>query len=217
MTDAQRFLFQGIDPATGSVNVEKLVFIEDIAAVRRIIGEDADNDSDLRHGYALEPAALAAIGALCQPTFPPAAVFTRFERWSPLNDVPYLVHTNFELPLMLDGRKPLAVFGDAYPNEWFDEYLAPFEPHVQSGRILRRIVDMPVPELKARHPDLDGVRDVYFALPGHEWRIDAYIEMHEAAKQSGWNDDFERRQGALLGYEEWQNDWWSKHRGQLAR
>jgi hypothetical protein len=214
---AQRFMFQGIDPATGSVNVEALVFIEDIAAVRRIIGEDADHDSDLRRSYELEPAELAAVGALCRPTFAPDAMFTRFERWSPLNDVPYLVHTNFELPLMLDGVKPLAVFGDAYPGEWFDEYLAPFEPHVQSGRIIRRVVDKPMPELKARRSDLDGIRTVYFALPGHEWRIDAYIEMYQGAQQSGWDDGFERRQGSLLGYEEWQNDWWLKHRGRLAR
>lgn len=214
--NAERFVFQGLDPATGSVNVERLVFITDVAALRRVIGDDAEDDPDWRRIYDLEPGELMAIGELCQPAFVPDPLFTRLERWPPLNDVPYLAHTNFELPLMLDGRKPLAVFGDAYPSDWFDDYLAPFELHVQSGRIIRRIVDTPMPELKARRPDLDGIRNVYFALPGHEWRIDAYIEMHQTARQSGWNDGFERRQGSLLGYEDWQNDWWLKHRRRLA-
>jgi hypothetical protein len=30
----------------------------------------------------------------------------------------------------------------------------------------------------------------------------------EAAAKSGWSPDFERLQGMLFGYEDWQNDWW---------
>jgi hypothetical protein len=210
--EPQRFVFQGFDPETGSVSVERRVFIDDVDAVRLIIGDDADDDPELRHSYQPEPAELAAIGALCKPPVVPDVMFTRIGRWSPLNDVPYLVHTGFELPLMLDGRKPLAVFGDGYPSVWFDEYLAPFEPFIRAGRIVRRVIDTPMPRLKTMRPDLDGMRDVYFALPGKEWRIDAYIEMREAARQSSWDANFERRQGALLGYEDWQNDWWLEHR-----
>ena len=106
-----RFVLQGLDPETGSVKVEHLVFIADIAAVRQVIGDDADDDPDWLCSYDLEPDELAAIGELCRPAFVPDPVFTRFGRWSPLNDIPYLVHTGFELPLMLDGRKPLAAFG----------------------------------------------------------------------------------------------------------
>jgi len=209
---AERFLLQGLDPETGPVKIEHLVFIADTAAVRQVIGYGADEDPDWQCSCDLEPNELAAIGELCRPAFLPDRVFTRLERWSSLNDIPYLVHTGFELPLMLDGRKPLAVFGDGYPSEWFDTYLAPFEPFVSAGRIVRHIVDTSMPELKVRRPDLDGIRDVYFAVPGQEWRIHAYIEMREAARRSGWDDDFERQQGLLLGYEDWQNDWWLKHR-----
>ncbi|WP_157098718.1 hypothetical protein [Novosphingobium rosa] len=77
---------------------------------------------------------------------------------------------------MLEGRKPLAVFGGGYPSDWFDEFLAPFEPFVTSRQIIRRIIDTPMAHLKERRPDLEGIRDVYFALPGEEWRIDAYID-----------------------------------------
>ena len=88
---------------------------------------------------------------------------------------------------------------------------------MRAGRIVRHIVDTPMPELKMRRPDLDGMRDVYFALPGQEWRIQAYIGMWESARRSGWDNDFERRQGSLLGYEDWQNDWWLKHRRDIRR
>jgi len=104
---------------------------------------------------------------------------------------------------MLEGRKPLAVFGDGYPSEWFDGFLAPFEPFVASGQLVRRIIDTPMPHVKKRRPDLDGMRDVFFALPEEEWRIDAYIE-NIRNRTRDWDDDLERLQGSLLGYEEWQ-------------
>ena len=152
------------------------------------------------------------IGKLCLPPIVPDAMFTGICRpHMAFDDIPYLIHTNFELPLMLEGRKPLAVFQDGYPSEWFDEFLAPFAPFVASGQIICRTVDTPVPDLKQRRPDLEGLRDVYFSLPGEEWRIDAYID--EITNGTGdWNDDLERLQGSLLGYEDWQNDWWIEQR-----
>src|SRR3569623_3805559 len=214
----RRFVFQGLNAETATVSVERCVAITDIAALHDVIGADEDEDPDLQHAYCLEAGELAAVGALCLPPIIPDSVFTRITRWSPLNDVPYLVHTGFELPLMLDGRKPLAVFSDGYPSAWFDDYLAPFEPFVQSGRIARRIVATPMAERLARRPDHQGLRDVYFALPGDEWRIDAYIEMRAEARLSSRNgvNAFERRQGTLIGLEDWQNDWWLDHRRDIG-
>jgi hypothetical protein len=148
---------------------------------------------------------------LCRPPVEPDTIYTAISRPFIFANVPYMVHTNFELPLMLDGRKPLAVFGDGYPSDWFDDYLAPFEPFVETGQIVRRIVDRPMPHIKERRPDLDGIRDVFFALPGEEWRIDAYIASIQN-RIGDWNDDLERLQGSLLGYEDWQNDWWLEYR-----
>ena len=62
-----------------------------------------------------------------------------------------------------------------------------------------------------RHPDgrvLKGLRTVYYTLKGQEWRIPAWKLVAEASRKSGWNDHFERLEGMLFGYEEWQNDWW---------
>lgn len=53
--------------------------------------------------------------------------------------LPYLLHTNRELGLMLAGRKPLAVFSDGvgcFPDVVLRD-LRRFEPHVAQGRVVR--------------------------------------------------------------------------------
>ena len=45
-----------------------------------------------------------------------------------------------------------------------------------------------------------------YALPDQEWRINAMLLLLDTADKSGWSEGFERMQGSLLGYEEWQND-----------
>ncbi|MDB5709481.1 MAG: hypothetical protein JWL96_1551 [Sphingomonas bacterium] len=189
--------------------------VRDIDALARMIG--AEDEASLDHYHEISLSEQAAIGALCLPPFSPDPIFSMIGPWSPLNDVPYLVHTGFELPLMLDGRKPFAAFSDAYPSKWFDDYLAPFEPHVTSGTIVRRVVDEPMPQLKVRRPDLAGIRHVYFALPDEVWRIDAYRQLEDTRRQSGWSDVLELRLGQLLGYEDWQNEWWMEHRRTIGR
>lgn len=206
---AEEFVFQGFDPITGTVSVEWLVKIADVDALREVLALDSDDDPDTKCFYQyLSDDERRRIGRLCVPPTVPEAVYTgivRHDRWRA--NIPYMVHTNFELPLMLEGRKPFAILSDCYPSEWFDEALAPFEPFVESGQLIRRIIDMPLPELKQRRPELDGLRKVYFALPGEEWRIDEYIASIENRTRD-WDDELERLQGSLFGYEDWQNDWW---------
>jgi hypothetical protein len=36
--------------------------------------------------------------------------------------------------------------------------------------------------------------------------MDAYLLLWKTAEKSGWNAGFERMEGSLLGYEDWQND-----------
>jgi hypothetical protein len=60
--------------------------------------------------------------------------------------------------------------------------------------------------------DYLGVRTVYYTQKGEEWRIPASKLIWEAAsKAGGWNEYFERLEGMLFGYEDWQNDWWIDH------
>jgi hypothetical protein len=203
------FVLQGYDPATDTVCVEWLVRIADIDAVREVFAPDSDRDPDMKCVYRdLSDDERRCFGQLCLPPVVPEAIYTgicRLDRWRA--NIPYMVHTNFELPLMLEGRKKFAILSECYPSEWFDGHLQPFEPFVESGQLVRRIVDTPMPHLNERRPDLDGIRRVYFALPGEEWRIDKYIEAIDN-RTSDWSDGLERLEGSLFGYEDWQCDWW---------
>jgi hypothetical protein len=209
----EEFVLQGFDPVTDTVCVEWRILVAGADALRAALAPDSDDDPELKNFYRyLSTEDTRRIGELCVPPVVPDATYTGLGRFDPrFADVPYMVHTNFELPLMLEGRKPLAILSDGYPSEWFDDALSLFEPFVESGQLIRRIIDVPLPELKRRRPELDGLRKVYFALPGEEWRIDAYITSIENRTRD-WDDELERLQGSLLGYEDWQNDWWIEHR-----
>jgi hypothetical protein len=123
----------------------------------------------------------------------------------PRHDLPYLLHTNRELGLMLKGLKPLAMFvdGEGRFPDCVLRYLRMFDRHVASGRLVRRDVfflnDDPALAVERWHR-------IFFALPGEAWRIDAMIELK--ARSGRWTLEMERREGELLGYEDWQNDIW---------
>jgi hypothetical protein len=106
---------------------------------------------------------------------------------------------------MLEGSKPLAAFVDSYPSDAEYEVIPErhFDPHVAAGRFLKR-------EKTYSDQGEDGThqafRRVLYAQVKEAWRIDAYLLLHETVKISGWNEGFERMEGTLLGYEQWQND-----------
>lgn len=120
-----------------------------------------------------------------------------------LDDLPYQIHTNRELILMLAGTKPLAVFTGEYPPlpdiEEIPERL--FDSYVATGRFVKREYVEP-----KRYGRSLGIRRILYSLPSESWRIDAYILMQLTASKTGWNESFERMEGSLLGYAEWQND-----------
>ncbi|NFV81881.1 hypothetical protein [Magnetospirillum aberrantis] len=96
---------------------------------------------------------------------------------------------------MLAGTKPLAMFCEvAGYCDYFPE--DEFAPHVSSGRIVRR-------EELYRH--LVGgfiTRCLYYALPSHEWRMEAAHAIQKAiftgSRRGSEADDV--RLGQLLGY-----------------
>ena len=128
-----------------------------------------------------------------------------------LRQLPYLVHTNRELGLMLRGIKPLAYFMDIVGREpdVCIRYWRMFDRHVAAGRLTRREVIEVLPDLSPMES-----RRLFYALPGHEWRIDAMLMLLN--EPGAWSDDRERRFGELLGYEEWQNSYWLTHRPSRA-
>jgi hypothetical protein len=126
------------------------------------------------------------------------------EQYRPL---PYLSHSGRELGLMLRGTKPLAYFLDVVASE-FDvniRYWRMFDRHVAAGRLIKREVFTVFANRKHRR--------LFYALPGHEWRIDAMNALlNELRERKAWSDGHERRFSELLGYESWQIDHWLRYR-----
>lgn len=215
MTDkdqCRQFVLQAEDPETGAPILEARVHTADIAALRLVIGADADDDPGLTCSYELSSDQVRAIAALFALPIAPDPRLQVLTPWHSLREAPYLIHTGFELPLMIEGRKPLAVFMEAYPCEWFDRHMGRFDPFVTEGRFVRRVVDQQWSEPRPSPTGsmLEGLRKVYVARSDHAWRIEAYVLLEQVAERCGWNDALERFQGSLLGYEDWQNDWWIK-------
>lgn len=214
----RRFILQALDPATGCPILEAMLRLDDLAGLRNLIGRDADDDPDIEQIYKFATEDLPALWAFAGFAFPQGIGTIRLQAWHPLRNVPYLVHTGFELALMLEGRKPLSAFSGTCPSQWLDDYLMPFGRYVSEGRILRRVVDRVSPARPRKNLRELRLRHIFFALPGEEWRVDSYLAMLDAMAETGWTEVLERRQGELLGYLDWQRDWWETQRkGALTR
>lgn len=114
-----------------------------------------------------------------------------------LHSLPYMVHTNRELGLMLRGIKPMAKFvdGEGFFPDLVLRYLRMFDRHVDSGRFVRR-------DEVVEHENMGRLHYVYFALRDEEWRIQAMT------LPGKWSLERERKEGELLGYTPEQNDIW---------
>jgi hypothetical protein len=122
-----------------------------------------------------------------------------------LRELPYLVHTNRELGLMLRGQKPMACFLD-FPEampECVARYLKMFDRYVNQGRFTKRIN---IHRLTAKGLLYPNAHEIFYTLPGEEWRVDAKIDLYN--EPGKWTAARERRLGELLGYADWQNDIW---------
>lgn len=112
-------------------------------------------------------------------------------------------HTGRELALMLDGRKPLAMFY-AEVSELPDESLIPeaaFAPHVSAGRFVRDEITLESGYSVSLGRNAQ-IRYVFFAPAAEAWRITATRLLREcfAKSQCPWNEALERMEGRLLGY-----------------
>jgi hypothetical protein len=202
------FFLKAVDPATRSIATEARFEVKDRAELRLLLdmAEDELKDNAI---YDLEPSEVAKIVSHYGLAFESGSMPVALLAWHPIDDRPYKVHTDRELALMLAGSKPLAAFLDIHPS--FDgDYGIPereFEPHVASGLIVKReVIEPPAANSRPIKGQRRGSRRVLYALRGEEWRIDAYLLLWKTAGISGWNEGFERMEGSLLGYEDWQND-----------
>ena len=110
---------------------------------------------------------------------------------------------------MLRGTKPLAYFSSIVGDdpECLVRYWRLFDKYVVSGRLIKREVIKPISQGHRVE-----TRSVLYALAGEEWRIDAMLEL--LSQPGAWTPEKERRFGELLGYLDWQNDYWLQRRSQ---
>jgi len=208
-TGPRRFILQALDSDHGSPVLEAMFLVTKLEDLRSLLEIDAGDDPELEGHYTLDAAELAAITERFGIAFDPEGREVVLCSWHSVRLAPYLVHTGFELALLLEGRKQLARMSDAYPP---DHHLGEekFDRYVAQGVLHKEVVVEPF-ERPSRGKDgqvFEGQRTVYYTRKGEEWRIKASKLIWDAATKSAWNEDFERMQGMLFGYEEWQNDWW---------
>src|SRR5262249_39646812 len=165
----QRFILQAIHPDLGCPAFEAMFIVDRLEDLRELLGGAAGDDPELQAHYCLEPAELAAIASRFDVPFDPAGREACLCRWTWRRDnVPYLVHTGFELPLMLDGHKPFARMGtDSYPphKHWNEER---FEHYVAQGLLYKEVDLEPFsqPHTTRDGRVIEGWRTVYYALKG---------------------------------------------------
>lgn len=87
--------------------------------------------------------------------------------WHWLDELPYKTHTRREITMMLQGKKPLAIFSVFTPEGQEDEVFAEqvFDEHVKEGvfvKYQKHVVD-------EAHPNGPiSIRQVYYALKAEE-------------------------------------------------
>lgn len=109
------FLLKARDPATASISLEAQFEVKDRAELRSLLEMSAD---ELEDGatYELDSEDVAKIVQHYSLSFEPGSMPVELFPWHPTDDLPYKIHTNRELALMLAGVKPFAAFSDVYPS-----------------------------------------------------------------------------------------------------
>lgn len=203
----RQFVLTAIDPDYGNPSFEALFVVERPDELRTLLDLSADQDPGLEMTYRLDSQDVRAVTRQFGIEFASGEAY--LHPWSAPSEVPYLIHTGYELALMVDGRKQLTRMVEVYPpDKHIDEDR--FDRCVATG-ILHKEVDLEPFSEPHRRKDgsvLEGVRTVHYTRLGEEWRIQASRLIHKASAKSGWNEHYERLEGMLFGYEDWQNDWW---------
>ena len=201
--ELMNLVIEAVDTATQCVEVDAVFHVDNVQELCHVLETDAAGFNP-KLIYDLDSSDVQRLKVRYGLKFDPEGYPVRLRSASRMDSLPYKVHTNRELSLMLIGTKPLAVFleacsGGADSGVIVEEQL--FEPYVTAGRFIKRVQH----GIRIKGMDQE-FRRVLYAQVGEEWRIDAYILMKKVAERSGWSEAFERMEGSLLGYEDWQND-----------
>src|SRR5437016_14544253 len=139
-----RFLIEAFDLEQQCPVLQAMLPVNDPEALRAMLVGSADDDPELEWIYHLDDEQLAAIVAKFNVSFDAAQLDSKnldicLFRWQPSDQMPYLAHTRYELPLLLDGRKKLARMVNFYPPMTF-EGEDRFDHWVAEGVLHREVV-----------------------------------------------------------------------------
>lgn len=197
---SRKFVLEYVDQITNCITGESIFAVDDVTALCEIV-DPAAVDIHPAAYYELELKDIEKIKLRFEIAGNDYSPVAQLRSWHVMDELPYKVHTNRELALMLAGEKPFAAFSEYLPSDLDDECIPEscFAPYVQDGLFLKR-------EYVIAAQNNRKTRVVLYARSGEEWRIEAYILLKRTAEKAGWSEGFERMEGALLGYAEWQND-----------
>jgi len=171
-----RFLIEAFDLERWCPVLQAMFPVNDPQALRAILAGMADDDPELEKTYFLDDEELAAIVATFNVSFDAAQLDSKdleisLSRWRSSDRTPYLIHTRYELPLLLEGRKKLARMSGLYPPMAF-EGEDRFEHWVTKSVLHREEVNEPFdkPVQTSRGQTYLGQRIVYYTPKGEEWR-----------------------------------------------
>jgi hypothetical protein len=216
VTERHRFILQAYHPEYACPAFATMFAVERLKDLQALLGPDAQDDLQLDQKlYHLDAADIAAIRQRFNVAFEAGErEVVLFKADEQDKEYPYLAHTGYELPLLLDGRKKLANMYFEYPphrhphEDQFDRFVA-------EGLLHKEVdvepFDKPIRSITGKV--FDGLRTAYYTPKGEEWRIQAFRLIRKT--KGGWNDTLERLEGMLYGYEDWQNDWWAEHRRRM--
>ena len=122
---SNHFILEACDRDLRCPIAQTLFHVADIGSLRSILGVVAGEDPELHQTYHPDDEQLAALTARLGVKFDRSLLESSnlvigLFRWPRLCGAPYLIHTRYELPLLLDGRKKLARMADIYPPMTFD-------------------------------------------------------------------------------------------------
>lgn len=103
-----RFILQARDPEFGHPAFETMFVVERLEDLRTVLAIDAEVDPDVERFYHLAPDEVVAVNRRFGVTFDPEGRDTSLYKWTKGHGVSYLVHTGYELVLMVEGRKQFA-------------------------------------------------------------------------------------------------------------
>lgn len=194
-------ILEEIDEDTKCISKSSGFKVQDIDELKGLLEIDFADDRDVEYQYDLTEAEVVAVACHYNLDGFSGVRAGRLRSRAQYDDLPYEIHTGRELSMMLSGVKPMAYFVHIDGNEIRDPVEEAFEPHVKSQIIVRHEYNLMLGEKVRRKATY-----IIFTLPGEEWRANALMLLKASSLKAGWSEGMERMEGALLGYEDWQND-----------